>query len=71
MDQPTYTWDDSFAIALALIERHPDVNLDQVSLEMISTWTQKLPGFMDDPRLVNDRILLDIYQEWYEEVNPV
>jgi FeS assembly protein IscX len=65
------TWEDSFAIAQALILRHPNVDLIDVSLSMIHQWTITLPGFHDDPALSNDGILSAIYQEWYEEVNPV
>jgi len=64
-------WDDSFAIARALIQNFPDINLEEVSLSMIYRWTVSLPGFQDDPELANDAILAAIYQEWFEEVNPV
>jgi FeS assembly protein IscX len=70
MDQ-TLTWDDSYAIALQLRERHPQVNLEDVSLGMIFRWTTELPEFHDDLQLVNDVILESIYQAWYEEVNPL
>ncbi len=65
------TWDDSYAIALALKRRHPDVKLEDVSLNMIYRWTLALPEFVDDPQLANDIILAAIYQEWFEEVNPL
>lgn len=64
----TLTWDDSYAIALALIERYPHVELEEVSLGMINRWTLALPNFDDDPELANDSILMAIYQEWIEEV---
>jgi FeS assembly protein IscX len=64
-------WDASYAIARKLHQNHPDVDLEEVSLEMIYQWTLALPGFSDDPDLVNDAILLSIYQEWYEEINPL
>jgi FeS assembly protein IscX len=67
----TLTWDDSYAIAQALILRYPNVDLEDVSLSMIYQWTITLPGFHDDPALSNDGILSAIYQEWYEEVNPL
>ncbi len=70
MEDPL-TWDDSYAIALALQERHPHVNLEDVSLGMIYRWTLELPGFCDDPHLANDAILTEIYQTWLEEVNPI
>jgi FeS assembly protein IscX len=65
------TWDDSYAIALALIERYPQVQLEDVSLRMIYEWTLALPDFDDEPVLANDSILASIYQEWFEEVNLV
>lgn len=65
------SWEDSYSIALLLIERHPDVRLEDVSLNMIYRWTLALPGFSDEPELANDRVLSAIYQEWFEEVNPV
>lgn len=65
------SWDDSYAIALALMELYPSVHLEEVSLGMIYNWTLELPEFQDDPELANDSILSAIYQEWFEEVNPV
>ena len=65
------TWEDSYSIALALIERFPDISLEEVSLGMICRWTLELPNFDDDPELANDSILLDIFQEWFEEVNSL
>jgi FeS assembly protein IscX len=60
-------WDASYAVAMALQARHPDVDLEEVSLEMIRAWTLALPAFDDDPELANDEILLDIYTVWLEE----
>jgi FeS assembly protein IscX len=66
-----YSWEDSYGIALALIERHPNIPLEEISLGMIYRWTLELPEFVDDPELANDSILSAIYQEWFEEVNPL
>lgn len=63
----TLTWEDSYAIALALIERYPDNNLEEVSLGMVYKWVVSLPGFADDPMVANDEILAIIYQSWIEE----
>jgi len=65
------TWDDSYAIARALREQHPGVDLENVSLGMIYRWTLALPDFEDDPALANDAILTAIVQEWLEEANPL
>ena len=61
------TWEDSYAIALALRERHSDVNLENVSLDMVYRWTLALPNFDDDPELANDPILMAIFRDWVEE----
>ena len=63
------TWDDSYLIALTLKKLHPDVVLENVSLQQIYHWTIALTEFRDDPNLANEDILLSIYREWYEEVN--
>lgn len=62
------TWEGTYAIALALKEAHPDVDLEDVSLSMIETWTLELPLFEDDPALANEEILMRIYQDWFEEI---
>jgi FeS assembly protein IscX len=68
---PPLFWEDTYAIALALIQAHPHVNLEGVSLGMIYAWTIELPGFEDDHELANEEILTSIYQEWYEEATPL
>jgi FeS assembly protein IscX len=47
------------------------LDLEQVSLDMIYRWTVALPGFRDDRELANEEILAAIYQEWFEEANPL
>lgn len=66
MDE-TLNWEASYAVARALNARHPQVDLADVSLEMVLRWTLALPEFADDPELANDEILLDIYTVWLEE----
>jgi FeS assembly protein IscX len=65
------TWDDSYAIAKALSDLLPDVGMDEVSLGMIYRWTMALPEFSDDRELANEAVLAAIFQEWFEEVNPL
>ncbi len=64
-------WEASYAVARALQARFPEVELEAVSLDMIYEWVLDLPEFDDEPELANDSILLAIYQEWFEERNPV
>jgi FeS assembly protein IscX len=65
------TWDDTIGIVGSLKQKHPDVHVEQVSLNTIYKWTVELPEFSDDPELGNEEILFSILREWYEEVNPI
>jgi FeS assembly protein IscX len=67
LDDPL-SWEASFAVAKALQACHPGLDLEDVSLEMIRDWTLALPDFDDNPSLANDEILLDIYNEWLEQM---
>lgn len=67
--QGKLSWEDTVEIVQLLRTQYPDVNLEDVSLGLIYHWTINLPEFDDEPELVNDDILLAIFQEWFEEVN--
>lgn len=60
-------WDDSYALALRLMELFPQIPLAEVTLGMLSEWVRQLPEFADDPDMVNDELLTAILQEWLEE----
>lgn len=60
-------WESSYAIAQALKNAHPHINMEQVSLRQVFEWAIALPTFDDDPALANDDILLAIFQDWFEE----
>jgi FeS assembly protein IscX len=64
------TWEDSYAIAHALMASYPDARIDEVSLLTLYHWTLDLPDFDDDPALANEAILNAIVQEWLE-ANPL
>jgi FeS assembly protein IscX len=64
------TWDDTFLIAKELREQNPDIDLEEVSVDMIYQWTICLPDFSDNLELANEGILMAIFQEWIEEVMP-
>jgi FeS assembly protein IscX len=66
MSEPL-TWESIYAIALALKDAHPGIDMESVTLGNIYAWTLALEDFDDDPALVNDEILSAIYQDWYEE----
>ncbi|RMG97169.1 MAG: Fe-S assembly protein IscX [Chloroflexi bacterium] len=68
---PDLYWDATYAIAMALIEHYPELSPEDVGLQELAELVQNLPGFKDDPDLVNDQILLDIQTVWYEEATTL
>lgn len=68
-ESPALYWDTAYAIAIALINQHPDRDPTQVGLEELADLVQALPGFHDDPAFVNERLLMDIQITWYEETS--
>ena len=65
--QMSLNWESTYAIALELRRQHPEINIEEVSLQQIYQWTIQLSEFEDDLSLVNDDILYAIYQDWFEE----
>ena len=64
MSDQRLDWDSSYEIVLALRDLYPNVVLeDDLNARIVA-----LPGFSDDPELVNDAILRAILREWYEEI---
>jgi len=63
-------WDTTYAIALALMAEHPNLDPQQVGLDQLAQLVLALPGFVDDPALANERLLVDIQITWYEEFSP-
>lgn len=66
--QPLY-WEASYEIVLALMEHHPDADLDNLGLGQLLDWIIALPGFADESILAHDGLLSAILCEWYEEMN--
>jgi len=62
------TWEDTYLIAKKLREQNPDMDLEEVSLDMIFQWTINLSDFSDNLELANESILMAIFQKWIEEV---
>ncbi len=60
-------WDAEYAIVMALIKQYPDRHPEDVGLNEMAEMIEKLPGFVDDPAMVTERILMDIQIVWYEE----
>ena len=64
-------WESTYAIAMALIETHPDANPEEIGLSQMTDMILALPGFSDDPAMVTERILLDIQIVWFEEASTL
>ncbi|WP_420225152.1 Fe-S cluster assembly protein IscX [Pigmentiphaga litoralis] len=61
-------WSDTFEIAAALVERHPDVEPQFVRFTDLHRWVTELPGFADDPTRSNEGILEAIQMAWIDEI---
>ncbi|MEW5943527.1 MAG: Fe-S cluster assembly protein IscX [Pseudomonadota bacterium] len=60
-------WTDTLDIAIALCERHPDVDPQYVRFTDLHRWITELEGFADDPNRSNEKILEAIQMAWIEE----
>jgi FeS assembly protein IscX len=60
-------WINVYDIAFALEEAHPNVDVENLRFTDLWQWVQELPGFQDDPKKSNERILEAIQAAWLEE----
>jgi len=61
------TWRDTEDIAIALTERHPELDPLAVRFTDLHRWVTELPGFTDDPKASNEKILEAIQMAWLDE----
>ena len=61
-------WTDVTDIAIELAESHPDVDPRTIRFTDLMAKVLALPGFDDDPRRCDERILEAIQQAWIDEV---
>jgi FeS assembly protein IscX len=61
------TWRDTEDIAIALSEQHPELDPLTVRFSDLHRWVTDLPGFKDDPRASNEKILEAIQMAWLDE----
>lgn len=66
--EPVLYWDSAYAIAMALLKYRPELEPEVTGLHELADIVEQLPGFVDEPTLVNERLLLDIQIAWYEEI---
>ncbi len=60
-------WTDVQDIAIALDERHPDVDNVNLRFTDLHRWVTELPDFADDPKKSNEKILEAIQMAWIDE----
>jgi FeS assembly protein IscX len=61
-------WTDTLDIAIALSEKHPDVDPLSVRFTDLFKWVQELDDFDDDPDRCGEKILEAIQMAWIEEL---
>ncbi len=64
---PGLMWEDAEDIALALMEKHPDVDPLTVRFTDLHKWVIALAGFADDAAKSNEGKLEAIQMAWHEE----
>jgi FeS assembly protein IscX len=60
-------WNDILDIAIALAERHPDVDPAGVRFTDLHRWVIELEGFDDDPKRSGEKVLEAIQGAWIDE----
>lgn len=60
-------WTDTLEIAIALDEKHEDVDPQYVRFTDLHTWVCELEEFDDDPDRSGEKILEAIQMAWIEE----
>jgi FeS assembly protein IscX len=61
-------WTDTLEIAMALAERHPEVDPQTLRFTDLNRWVTELPEFDDDPKHSGEKILEAIQMAWIDEV---
>lgn len=62
-------WIDSLEIAIALSEKHPDVDPRSVRFTDLHRWVCELEEFSDDPKRSGEKILEAIQTAWIDEAS--
>ena len=60
-------WTDVREIAIALAEKHPDVDPQYVRFTDLHRWVTELEDFKDDPSHSGEKILEAIQMTWIDE----
>lgn len=60
-------WTDVQDIGYALFEKFPDIDPLTIRFTDLHQWVRELPGFDDDPKKSNEKILEAIQMAWLDE----
>ncbi len=60
-------WTDTLEIAIALTEKHPDIDPKTVRFTDLHRWVCELDEFDDDPKRSGEKILEAIQMAWIDE----
>jgi FeS assembly protein IscX len=60
-------WTDTFKIAIALEQQHPEVDNVNLRFTDLRDWVCALPGFEGDANGCNEKILEAIQLAWMDE----
>jgi FeS assembly protein IscX len=60
-------WTDTREVAIALAEKHPDIDPQTIRFTDLHRWVMELDGFDDDPERSGEKILEAIQMTWMEE----
>lgn len=60
-------WTDTYDIAAALADAHPEVDPKTLRFTELREWVMALPGFDDLPSHSGEKILEAIQMAWIEE----
>jgi FeS assembly protein IscX len=61
------TWQDLEEIGIQLFEKFPQIDPLTVRFTDLHRYVTELPGFSDDPKKSNEKILESIQMAWLEE----
>ena len=61
------SWTDVRAIAIALEEAHPDIEILKLRFTELHRMVTELAGFVDDPKKSNEKVLEAIQMTWLDE----
>jgi FeS assembly protein IscX len=60
-------WTDIQEISQMLCDQFPDTDPQYIRFTDLHRWVCELPGFSDDPKRSNEKILEAIQMKWIEE----